>query len=321
MAPILVTGGAGFIGSHTCKALAAAGLLPITFDNLARGHADSVQWGPLVVGDILDPTALDDAFKQYRPKAVIHFAGLAYVGESFSEPLRYYSANASGIVNLLDAMVRNGTDKIVFSSSCTTYGLPGALPISESAPQLPISPYGRSKLVCEQILKDAASAHNLRFAIFRYFNACGADPSGDLAERHDPETHLIPLAIDATTGKGPPLAIFGADYPTSDGTCERDFIHVSDLASAHVQAIRYLDTDGPSFELNLGSGRAYSVLEVVSAVERIVGRTAPVKWAARRPGDPPTLFSDPTQAQRRLGFSPQYSDLETIISTTWRSRR
>jgi UDP-arabinose 4-epimerase len=320
MANILVTGGAGFIGSHTCKALAADGLVPITFDNLSRGHAELVRWGPLVVGNILDPGALDDTFERYKPETVIHFAGLAYVGESFSKPLGYYKTNTAGIVNLLDAMVRNGINKIVFSSSCTTYGLPESLPISESAPQRPISPYGRSKLACEQILQDVASAHNLQFAIFRYFNACGADPSGNLAEIHNPETHLIPLAIDAAMGKGPPLQIFGADYPTPDGTCERDFIHVSDLALAHVEAVRYLDNSASSFKLNLGSGRPYSVLQVVSAVERVIGKTVPMIWGPRRPGDPPILFSDPTLAQRILRFSPQYSDLETIIETAWRSR-
>jgi UDP-arabinose 4-epimerase len=320
MATVLVTGGAGFIGSHTCKVLAAGGHVPITFDNLSRGHRESVRWGPLVVGDILDAGALDDVFKQYQPKAVIHFAGLAYVGESFSEPLRYYGTNASGMANVLAAMLRNHVDKIVFSSSCTTYGLPDTLPISESAPQRPISPYGRSKLVSEHILKDVASSHNLQFGIFRYFNACGADPGGDLAERHNPETHLIPLAIDAANGTGAPLHIFGGDYPTSDGTCERDFIHVSDLASAHVEAIRHLEKNASSFELNLGSGRPYSVLQVVSAVKRTIGKEVPVIWAPRRPGDPPILFSDPSSSQRLLRFSPQYSDLETIIETAWRSR-
>lgn len=320
MASILVTGGAGFIGSHTCKALATRGLTPIVFDNLSRGHADSVRWGPLVVGDVNDSVALDEAFKRYGPNAVIHFAGLAYVGESFSEPLAYYKSNVSGMINLLDAMVRNGTDRIVFSSSCTTYGIPDLLPIPESAPQHPISPYGRSKLACEQILKDASLAHNLHFAIFRYFNASGADSTGNLAERHHPETHLIPLAIDAATGKGPPLQIFGSDYPTADGTCERDFIHVSDLASAHVEALHYFDQNNPSFELNLGSGRAHSVRQVVSAVERVISRAVPVIWSARRPGDPPVLFSDPTLARRLLRFSPKYSDLETIIETAWRAR-
>lgn len=318
MASILVTGGAGYIGSHACKALAAAGHLPITFDNLSRGHADLVQWGPLVRGDILDPPALGDAFRRYQPTAVIHFAGLAYVGESFSEPARYYKTNVSGMVNLLEAMLGNGTNKIVFSSSCTTYGIPDSLPISENAQQRPISPYGRSKLMCEQILKDVASSHKLSFAIFRYFNACGADPSGKIAERHNPETHLIPLAIDAATGNGAPLQIFGADYATSDGTCERDFIHVSDLASAHVEAIGHLGKT--SFELNLGSGRAHSVLQVVAAIERVTGKTVPVTWGPRRPGDPPVLFSDPTFAQRVLHYRPQFSDIDTIIETAWRSR-
>jgi UDP-arabinose 4-epimerase len=320
MSAILVTGGAGFIGSHTCKALAAAGYSPVTFDNLLRGHAEFVRWGPLAVGDILDPYTLDEAFKRYRPHAVIHFAGLAYVGESFSEPLKYYNTNIAGMIGLLDAMVKNGTQKIVFSSSCTTYGLPASLPISENAPQRPISPYGRSKLACEQILKDVARTHDVRFAIFRYFNASGADVSGDLPEKHFPETHLIPLAIDATKGTGPALKIFGSDYPTPDGTCERDFIHVTDLATAHVEAIRRLNEQAASFELNLGTGRAHSVLQVVSAIERVARKSVPTVTAPRRPGDPPTLFSDPTLAQHVLGFSPEYSDLETIIETAWRSR-
>jgi UDP-arabinose 4-epimerase len=320
MSNVLVTGGAGYIGSHTCKALAASGATPVTFDNLSRGHADFVRWGPLILGDILDSAALDDAIKQYRPEAIIHFAGLAYVGESFAEPLNYYRNNASGMVNVLDVMIKNGVDKIVFSSSCTTYGLPEALPVSEAAPQRPISPYGRSKLICEQILKDAAASHNVQFGIFRYFNASGADRSGDLPERHIPETHLIPLAIDAVKGSGSPLEIFGSDYPTEDGTCERDFIHVTDLAVAHVEAIRYLERNEPSFELNLGTGRAHSVLQVISAIERLAGKPVPIAWGPRRPGDPPSLFSDPTLAEKHLRFIPQHSDLETIIETAWRSR-
>jgi UDP-arabinose 4-epimerase len=322
MSHILVTGGAGYIGSHTCRALAAAGLTPVTFDNLSRGHADFVRWGPLVVGDILDSAALDNAIEQYRPMAVIHFAAFAYVGESVADPLSYYRNNSCGMVNVLDAMVRNGVERIVFSSSCTTYGLPDTLPISETAPQRPISPYGRSKYFCEQIIKDVASAHNkLRFGIFRYFNAAGADNSGDLPERHKPETHLIPLAIDAVLGSAPPLQILGSDYPTADGTCERDYVHVSDLAIAHVKAVQNLEKAETSFEMNLGTGRAHSVLEVVSAIERVAGTTVPAVRAARRPGDPPALVSDPSLAQRQLGFSPQYSDLDTIIETTWRSRR
>ena len=321
MSNILVTGGAGYIGSHTCKALATAGLTPVTFDNLSRGHADFVRWGPLVIGDVLDLAALDEAIKQYRPTAVIHFAAFAYVGESVADPLSYYRNNSCGIVSVLDAMARNGVERIVFSSSCTTYGLPDTLPILETAPQRPISPYGRSKYFCEQIIKDVAFAHKMRFGIFRYFNAAGADSSGDLPERHNPETHLIPLAIDAVLGSAPPLRILGSDYPTTDGTCERDYIHVSDLAAAHVKAVQHLERTETSFEMNLGTGRAYSVLEVVSAIERVAGKKVPAVLAARRPGDPPALVSDPSLAQRQLGFTPQYSDLDTIIETTWRSRR
>jgi UDP-arabinose 4-epimerase len=321
MSNILVTGGAGYIGSHTCKALATAGLTPVTFDNLSRGHADFVRWGPLVIGDVLDLAALDEAIKQYRPTAVIHFAAFAYVGESVADPLSYYKNNSCGIVSVLDAMARNGVERIVFSSSCTTYGLPDTLPILETAPQRPISPYGRSKYFCEQIIKDVAFAHKMRFGIFRYFNAAGADSSGDLPERHNPETHLIPLAIDAVLGSAPPLQILGSDYPTADGTCERDYIHVSDLAAAHVKAVQHLERTETSFEMNLGTGRAYSVLEVVSAIERVAGKKVPAVLAARRPGDPPALVSDPSLAQRQLGFTPQYSDLDTIIETTWRSRR
>ena len=320
MSCVLVTGGAGYIGSHACKALAAAGYVPVTFDNLFRGHAENVRWGPLVMGDILDRAVLDSAFKQYRPKAVIHFAGLAYVGELFSKPLEYYRVNTSGIINLLEVMMKNGTEEIVFSSSCTTYGVPQRVPIRESAPQRPISPYGWSKLACEQILKDVARAHDLRFAIFRYFNASGADIDGDLSEKHLPETHLIPLAIDATKGTGPPLQIFGSDYPTSDGTCERDYIHVTDLATAHVDAICLLGKEGASFELNLGTGRAHSILQVLAAIERVALKPVPTVAAPRRSGDPPSLFSDPTSARLMLGFNPRYSDLETIIKTAWRSR-
>lgn len=321
MSSVLVTGGAGYIGSHACKALAAAGYTPITYDNLERGHAELVRWGPLIKADILDSDALEEAFRQYRPEAVLHFAGLAYVGESVSQPLRYYRINTVGMVNLLDVMVRVGTtNRIVFSSSCTTYGLPNKLPISEDHPQNPISPYGQSKFAGEKILKDAAEAHGLRFGIFRYFNACGADPSGDLPERHDPETHLIPLAIDAAKGTASPLQIFGSDYSTEDGTCERDYIHVSDLATAHVSAVQYLGKGSDSFELNLGTGRAYSVLQIISAIERITGKSVPFTMGPRRPGDPPALFCDPTSSQRLLGFHPECSDLETIIETTWRSR-
>ena len=294
--------------------------MPVAFDNLSRGSADFVRWGPFVHGDIRDAEALEGAFKQYQPRSVIHFAALAYVGESFVEALSYYDVNVSGFINLLKLMVRHGVESIVFSSTCATYGIPDIVPIAETALLKPINPYGRSKLACEQILADTAAAHQLRFAILRYFNACGADPQGELVERHDPETHLIPLAIDAAIGRGPPLQIFGTDYPTADGTCERDFVHVSDLAEAHIDALRLIEKGCAQLIVNLGTGHAYSILEVISGIERLIGRRVPVVNTSRRPGDPPTLVADPSVARKHLKFKPRYSDLETIIQTTWRSR-
>jgi UDP-arabinose 4-epimerase len=320
MKTVLVTGGAGFIGSHTCTALAAAGLRPIAFDNLSRGHAEFVRWGPLVEGDILDAAALDIAFVKHRPVAVIHFAALAYVGESAARPLAYYDINVAGLINVVEAMLRHGTRTIVFSSSCATYGIPDRLPIVESAPQRPINPYGRSKLAGERILADAGTAEGLQIAMLRYFNAAGADPDSDLPERHDPETHLIPLAIDAATRAAPALQIFGNDYPTADGTCERDFIHVCDLAAAHVQALHYLNAGNAALTINLGTGKAASVRSVVAAVERITGRMVPVTHAARRPGDPPVLVADASLARELIGFAPRLSDLDTVVATAWRAR-
>jgi UDP-arabinose 4-epimerase len=320
MQSILVTGGAGFIGSHTCKALAAQGFQPITFDNLSRGHDELVKWGPLEQGDILQSADLDRAFERYRPKSVIHFAASAYVGESVAQPLAYYRNNVAGLINVIDAMTRYDVDTIVFSSSCATYGIANSLPIAENAAQKPINPYGHSKLMCEQILLEVAAAQKLRVALLRYFNACGADPDGELTEWHDPETHLIPLAIDAASGLGASLQIFGTDYPTRDGTCERDFIHVSDLAWAHVAALHRLGNGTESLILNLGVGRAYSILEIVSAIERVTGHRVPVTYAPRRAGDPAMLVADASRAKRLLEFRPKYSELETIIRTTWQSR-
>jgi UDP-arabinose 4-epimerase len=320
METVLVTGGAGFIGSHTCKALAAHGFLPIAFDDLSRGHADFVRWGPLVEGDILDLAALNMAFERHRPDAVIHFAALAYVGESLARPLAYYRVNVAGLVNVVETMLRHGTDTIVFSSSCATYGIPDSLPITERTPQRPINPYGRSKLAGEQILTDVRTSEGLRVAILRYFNAAGADPEGDLAERHEPETHLIPLAIDAATGQGPPLQIFGTDYPTADGTCERDFIHVSDLAAAHVAALCYLNAGKPSLTLNLGTGKATSIRNVIRSVERVTGHAVPIVQAARRPGDPPVLVADASLARDLIEFDPWLFDLDTIVATAWQGR-
>jgi UDP-arabinose 4-epimerase len=317
---VLVTGGAGFIGSHTCKALAAEGLVPVAFDDLSRGHAEFVRWGPLVQGDILDPAALAAAFTRHRSAAVIHFAALAYVGESVEQPLAYYRINIAGLINVLDAMARFGARTIVFSSSCATYGIPATLPVTESAPQNPISPYGRSKLACEQILADVAAASGLSTACLRYFNVAGADPEGELVERHDPETHLIPLAIDAASGQGPALPLLGTDYATADGTCERDFIHVCDLARAHVAALRALQAGQRSLTLNLGSGRATSVRSVIAAVERVTGRKVPTVVAARRHGDPPVLVAAISAARRAIGFEPRLSDLAVIVETAWRAR-
>src|SRR5262249_4178431 len=321
MPTVFVTGGAGFIGSHTCKALAAHGFLPIAFDDLSRGHADFVRWGPLVKGNMLDLGALNAAFERHRPSAVIHFAALAYVGESMSRPLPCYRVNVAGLLNVLDAMLRYGTSIIVFSSSCATYGIPDRLPIAATAPQRPINPYGRSKLAGEQILADALSAEGLRVAILRYFNAAGADPAGELVGRHNPETHLVPLAIEAATGRGPALQIFGTDYPTADGTCERGFVPVSDLAAAHVEGLRSLDTVIFWLIVNLVRAHPTSVLNIITGVARGPVRAVRGVRAARRIGDPPILVADPSLACELIGFEPRLSDIDTIVATAWEARK
>ncbi len=311
---ILVTGGAGFIGSHCCKALARAGRVPVVYDNLSRGHADAVKWGPLVKGDLRDTATLAETLKAHRIEAVIHFAALAYVGESGTEPNLYYDNNVGGMISLLDAMEQAGTSKIIFSSSCATYGVPERLPICEDAPQAPISPYGRTKLGCEWILRDVAQARGLKFAALRYFNAAGADPGGEIGERHDPETHLIPLALMAASGKTQPLKVFGTDYDTPDGTCIRDYIHVVDLAEAHLLALSHLAAGGENLVLNLGTGRGHSVREVIEAIERVTGRAVPFEDAPRRPGDPAELTADPVRARDVLGLRPSYPELDEIVS-------
>jgi UDP-arabinose 4-epimerase len=315
MGCVLVTGGAGFIGSHTCKQLARAGFYPVVYDNLSTGHSGAVRWGPLVIGDILDAERLDRTLREYRPQSVIHLAASAYVGESVRDPAKYYSNNVAGSLSVADSCRRNGISQIVFSSSCATYGVPPNLPITEKTPQVPISPYGRSKLMVEQILRDFGEAYGLRYASLRYFNAGGADPEGELAERHTPETHLIPCALLAASGGLPHLSIFGDDYGTRDGTCERDYIHVSDLARAHVLACDYLDNEGASIALNLGSGQPASIYEIVSSIERITGRSVPVIVESRRPGDPPVLYASTELARWRLGFAPRLSDIDTIVRT------
>jgi UDP-arabinose 4-epimerase len=312
---VLVTGGAGYIGSHTAKLLHARDIEPVVYDNLVTGHRSSVRWGPFVHGDILDTGHLCETLSEYKPDAVVHFAASAYVGESVEEPSKYYRNNVAGTLSLLDACRHANIGKVIFSSSCATYGIPDSLPITEAMPQQPINPYGRTKLIAEQILQDYAAAYQLRYVALRYFNACGADPEGELGEWHEPETHLIPRALLAAGGKISHLAVFGDDYETEDGTCIRDYIHVTDLARAHVLALDHLASGGPNLSINLGTGKGTSVGEIVRAIGRITKRNVPVEMHKGRAGDPPALFADPGVARASLGFSPEYSDLDTIIRT------
>jgi UDP-arabinose 4-epimerase len=313
---ILVTGGAGYVGSHACKALAASGLRPVAYDNLMTGHDWAVRWGPLERGDILDAARLDEVFRLYQPAAVLHFAAFAYVGESVGHPSRYYTNNVSGTLNLLDAMRRHGVKQIIFSSTCATYGIPEAVPIPESHPQKPINPYGSSKLMVERILADYGTAYGLRSISLRYFNAAGADPERQIGEDHDPETHLIPLVLSAASG-GKAITIYGTDYATPDGTCIRDFIHVSDLAEAHVLALKALKEQCNRLSYNLGTGKGHSVREVIEVAEAATGRRVPVQEGSRRAGDPPRLVADASRAREELGWQARHSDLYQIMATAW----
>jgi UDP-arabinose 4-epimerase len=284
---VLVTGGAGYIGSHACKALRRAGFVPVTLDNLSSGHQSAVRWGPLVHGDLADTALITRTLREHDIAAVIHFAAYAYVGESMTQPVKYFQNNVSNTVSLLHAMQSVGVPHLVFSSSCATYGVPKHTPIDETHPQQPVNPYGESKLMVEQMLRWMSVAHPLRFVALRYFNAAGADPDGELGEQHDPETHLIPLLIDAAQGTRDAVKIFGVDYDTPDGTAVRDYIHVSDLAQAHVLALRYLLDGGDSAAVNLGTGTGHSVRDVVRMVEQVGGCPVPAVEYARRAGDPP----------------------------------
>ena len=314
---VLVTGGAGYIGSHTCKALAKAGYLPITFDDLSAGHDWVVKWGPLERGNILDQARLTEVFERYTPVAVIHFAAHAYVGESVEQPAKYYRNNVAGSLTLLEVMREKGVDKIVFSSTCSTYGIPQVIPIPDDHPQNPINPYGASKLMIERMLADFGAAYGLRSISLRYFNAAGADPDGEIGEDHDPETHLIPLVLEAAAGKRPHVTIYGSDYDTPDGTCIRDYVHVTDLAKAHVLALKALKRGRNSSNYNLGTGHGFSVLEVIRAAQASTGRSIGIEEGNRRPGDPPRLVADPKRAKLELGWTPQYGDLEQVIATAW----
>src|SRR5215467_11364874 len=318
MVRILITGGAGYVGSHCSKALAAAGHEGVVFDNLLFGHREFAHWGAMIEGDIRDASALDAVFSAYKIDAIMHFAALAYVGESVTAPGRYYDVNVNGTRTLLDAMVRAGVRSIIFSSSCAIYGQPDRMPITEHMAPSPINPYGFSKLVCEHMMDDFGRAHGIKSARLRYFNAAGADPTAEIGEDHDPETHLIPLVLDAASGRRPEVTVFGTDYPTPDGTAVRDYIHVDDLARAHVLALQYLLKKGDTIAVNLGTGHGASVRQVIDTARRVTGREIVVRDASRRAGDPPVLVADAKKASEALGWAPQYSDLAAIITDAWR---
>jgi UDP-arabinose 4-epimerase len=318
---ILVTGGAGYVGSHACKALAKAGYLPVVYDDLSRGHRAAVRWGPLIEGNLHDSARVAAALRAHDVSAVMHFAAFAYVGESVADPEKYYANNLGGTLALLAAMREAGVHRIVLSSTCAVYGVPEALPIGETTAKAPLNPYGETKLAIERALHWYA-AYGITYMALRYFNAAGADPDGEIGEDHDPETHLIPLVLRAALGRANPVEIYGTDYPTRDGTAIRDYIHVDDLADAHVRAIGDLAAGGDSAALNLGTGNGCSVREIIAAVERIGGRAVPYREAARRAGDPPELVADPALARTRLGWQPRHSDLDNIIGTAlvWETR-
>ena len=318
MARILITGGAGYVGSHCAKALAAAGHESVVFDSLLLGHRRHVRWGDLIEGDIRDATDIAAVFAARRIDAVVHLAALAYVGESVTAPERYYDVNVHGTRVLLDAMVRARVPAIVFSSSCAIYGEPQDVPIGESTRLDPINPYGFTKLVCERMMDDFGHAHGLKSARLRYFNAAGAEPTAEIGEDHDPETHLIPLVLDAASGRGPAVTVFGTDYPTSDSTAIRDYIHVCDLARAHVLALQHLLDHGDTIAVNLGNGHGVSVRQVIDTVRSVTGRDVPARDAPRRPGDPAVLVADAKKAREVLGWAPERSDLATIIADAWR---
>ena len=315
---VLVTGGAGYIGSHTCKALAAAGYLPVAYDNLVHGHTWAVKWGPFVQGDVADAERLLHTLRTHEIESVIHFAAFAYVGESMAKPAMYFRNNTVNTLTLLETMREAGADKIVCSSTCATYGVPDEVPMHEDSRQEPINPYGESKLFVEKMLRWCDHAHGLRSISLRYFNAAGADLDGEIGEDHRPETHLIPLAIQAALGERKHLDVYGTDYPTRDGTAIRDYIHVADLASAHVQALRRLEAGGASTALNLGTGHGHSVKDVIAMIERVSGRRVPVVHAPRRAGDPPELVAGATLACETLGWNPALSSLQHIIESAWR---
>jgi UDP-arabinose 4-epimerase len=317
MARVFVTGGAGYVGSHTCKQLSRAGHEVAVYDDLSRGHRTFAKWGQLFEGKLQEHEKLLEALRKSAPQAVMHFAAFAYVGESIKDPHLYYANNVGGTLSLLWAMREAGIDKLIFSSSCATYGQPDRMPITEDTPQRPMNPYGASKMMSERICEDFEKAHGIKHAVLRYFNACGADLEGEVGERHDPEPHLIPRALMAADRRIEAFEIYGDDYHTPDGTCVRDFVHVDDLARAHIAAADYLANGGASGAFNLGSGEGHSVRDVVRTVEEVTGKRVPQRLVPRREGDPAVLVADISKARRVLKWEPQASDLATIVGTAW----
>lgn len=317
---VLVTGGAGYVGSHVCKALDRSGLVPVTLDNLATGHREAVKWGPLEIGDVRNQDLVAEVMQRHRVTAVLHFAAASLVGESSSKPLEYYDNNVGGAIALVAAMRRCGVAPIVFSSTCAVYGMPDTLPIRETEVMRPINVYGRTKLAVENLLADVAATGAIRTVMLRYFNAAGADRDGEIGEAHAPETHLIPLAIQAARDPNQPLRVFGSDYPTADGTCERDYVHVEDLAEAHLRALAFLERAEGSHAFNLGTGRPVSVRQVITAVEAALAAKVATIEAPRREGDPPRLFAAPGLAKRDLGWIATRSDIGSIVGSAARWR-
>ena len=315
---ILVCGGAGYIGSHINKQLHKEGYETIVFDNLIYGHKEAVKWGKLVVGDLKNMDEIEAVFKNNQIDAVFHFAAYAYVGESVDHPEKYYYNNVANTLNLLHVMMKYGCNKIIFSSTCATYGEPEKVPITEDMPQNPINPYGATKLMVERIFQDYLKAYGLQYVVLRYFNAAGADPDGEIGESHNPETHIIPLVLDAASGKRPDIKVFGTDYDTPDGSCIRDYIHVYDLATAHLLALHHLEAGKESQFFNLGNEKGTSVLEVVDSVKRVTRRNLKVTLTDRRPGDPAKLVGSSQKAQEVLGWKPIYGDIDVIVEHAWK---
>lgn len=316
---VLVVGGAGYIGSHCVRQLIVAGHRPVVADNLVFGHRAAVPEDvPFYSVNLGNESEIGKILRKEKIDLVMHFAAYAYVGESVTDPLKYYFNNLASTLHLLRCMLGSGAKKFVFSSTCATYGIPSRMPITEDLPQAPINPYGQTKLDVENALKAFAAAYGLSFASFRYFNAAGAAEDGTIGEHHDPETHLIPLAIDAATGRRPPLNVFGHDYPTPDGTCLRDYVHVDDLSRAHIAVFDKLAAPGTQLFYNLGTGTPTSVLDVIRAVEKVTGKPVPHTIAPRRAGDPPALYADSTKAQRELGWQIKFPDIESIVATAWK---